>query len=294
MPNTKNQQSADYIRTEQEKIRYGKCIGCPDLGPRCGAGNLLNLSISELRAWLRLWRVFWGLSIEQCAAIWDTPFGTAARVLSETESDFKYSTMQHIVCKIVNYGLPAGEELSNSPCPATSSEISGQMDNWRDRLEAKEKECEDLRKKMTEKDEAYIEQMAIQRQAHNEERTVRERSIAFLRDLAEKRLGDLEKEELQSKDYLARIDEKNIILEDRMTEIRRLNQAVIDLQTQRVTDLETANAQLEALRKDHRRDRRSGRVKLGIVLGILAAVTAMLICYLVWDLLHPNMGFFIY
>ena len=294
MPNTRNQPQGDLLTAEKERIRYGKCIGCPDLGPRCGAGNLLNLPIDELRAWIRLWRMFWGLSIEQCAAIWDTPFGTTARVLSEADSDFKYSTMHHIVYRIVNYGIPSGQEISDNPCPATSSEISSQIDNWRKLVDEKEQECERLRKKNTEKDEQYIAQMALQRQNHIEEREVRERSITFLRDLAEKRQRDLEKEESQSKDYLARIDEKNDLLDRRREEVRLLNEKIIELQTQRVSDLEQANSQLEALRADHRKDRKAARMKFTIAVIALAAVSALLLCYLVWDIAHPGAGFFLY
>ena len=292
MPNTKNRPSDDLLTSEKEKIRYGKCIGCPDIGPRCGAGNLLNLPIHELRSWLRLWRIYFDLSIEQCSAAWDIPYGTTVRVLSDSDSDFKYSTMHHIVKNVVRYGFPADQEFSDNPCPATSSEISSQIDNWRKLLGEKEQECERLRKKNTEKDEQYITQMALQRQNHIEEREVRERSITFLRELAEKRQRDLEKEESQSKDYLARIDEKNDLLDRRREEVRQLNEKIIELQTQRVKDLEVANGQLEALRADHRKDRKLARMKFTIAVIALAAVSAALLCYLIWDLMHPGVGLF--
>ena len=274
MPNTKNRPSDELLTSEKEKIRYGKCIGCSDIGPRCGAGNLLNQPILELRSWLRLWRLHFDLSIEQCAAAWDTPYGTTVRVLSDSDADFKYSTMHHIVKNVVRYGFPADQEFSDNPCPATSSEISGQIRQWESLLAEKEKECEKLRQKNTEKDEQYIQQMAVQRNNHIEERAVRERSIVFLRELAEKRQRDLEKEEAQSADYLKRIDDKNELLESKDAEIFRLNKVILDITRENDEERKAAGSRMSRL----------------VLLFIIALVA--LTCYVVWDLMHPGVGLF--
>lgn len=174
LPNTKNRPSEDFLRSEKEKIRYGKCIGCSDIGHHCGAGNLLNLPIGELRAWLRLWRLCFDLSIEQCAAAWDTPYGTAVRVLSDSESDFKYSTMHHIIKRVVRYGLPADLEFSDSPCPATSSEIRQQKEEDAQKLAEAEAECQLLQSKLTDAKGKHIEQM-------NEYRQDQQRRVDYLK-----------------------------------------------------------------------------------------------------------------
>lgn len=276
LPNTKNRPSDDLLTSEKEKIRYGKCIGCPDIGPRCGAGNLLNLPIHELRSWLRIWRLYFDLSIEQCSAAWDIPYGTTVRVLSDSDSDFKYSTMHHIVKNVVRYGFPADQEFSDNPCPATSSEISRQIQRWQTLLEEKEKECEKLRQKNTEKDEKYIQQMAVQRNSHIEDREVRERSIAYLRGQAERLQKDVDDEKAQSADYLKRIDEKNATIDEQQKVIAELNKTILDIT------------------RENERERRRANLQKSFIVLLFVITLVALTSYLVWDLMHPGAGLILY
>ena len=56
---------------EPKEVRFLKCIGCPDMGMTCLGANLLMLSLSELKKWVRIWKVHYDLSIEACAEIWN-------------------------------------------------------------------------------------------------------------------------------------------------------------------------------------------------------------------------------
>lgn len=209
--------------TEKKIIRFEKCIGCSDMGPSCLGPNLLTLSISELRAWVKRWKEYYRLSGEQCAAIWNTPIGTVSRFLATQETDFKYMTVQGIIRGIVSYGQPADQDFEDKPCPATSEEIQAQISVYERQLTEKTEECASLAAKKLERANEYTERMAEQRENYEKHLSEKTDTIAFLRELAEKRQHDLEKEEAQSANYLARIDVKNQQIIDRDAEIKRLN-----------------------------------------------------------------------
>lgn len=208
---------------EKKHIRYEKCIGCSDMGPTCLGPNLLVLSISELRIWANRWREYYNLSISKCAAAWDMPDGTVARFLSSSEPDFKYATVRGIIQGIIRYGQPADQEFGDKPCPSTSAEIQEQITAYEKQLTEKTEECANLAAKKLERANEYSERMAEQREQYEKNLANREKSVSFLRDLAEKRQRDLEKEEAQSANYLERIDAKNQQIAERDAEIRRLN-----------------------------------------------------------------------
>lgn len=217
--------------TQDDKmpIRFEKCIGCPDMGPACLGPNLLMLSIADLREWVRRWKEYYALTIESCAAIWNTPAGTVSRFLSDAELDFKYMTVWSIVHAIVHYGHPAEVELGDNPCPASSSEIKARDEAYEQQIAEIRAECDQLRKDGGNRDKNYIERMAEQRENYEKHLADRESSVSFLRELAEKRQRDLEKEEAVSANYLERIDEKNRLLEDRDKQIRELNGKLLSI-----------------------------------------------------------------
>lgn len=208
---------------EKKTLRFEKCIGCPDMGPDCLGPNLLTLSISELRAWVKQWKEYYRLSGDQCAAIWNTPVGTVSRFLATQETDFKYMTVQGIIRGIVSYGQPADQEFGDKPCPATSAEINAQISVYHQQLAEKTEECANLAAKKLERANEYTERMAEQRENYEKHLLEKADTIAFFRELAEKRQHDLEKEEAQSANYLERIDVKNQQIIDRDAEIKRLN-----------------------------------------------------------------------
>lgn len=209
--------------SEKKPIRFEKCIGCADMGPDCLGPNLLMLTISELRLWVKRWKEYYRLSGEQCAAIWNTPVGTVSRFLATQETDFKYMTVQGIIRGIVAYGQPADQQLGDNPCPATSSEINERMSVYEQQLAEKTEECASLTAKKLERANEYAERMAEQRDNYEKHLAEKLDTITFFRELAEKRQRDLEKEEAQSADYLKRIDAKNLQIAEQDAEIRRLN-----------------------------------------------------------------------
>lgn len=202
--------------TEKKPVRFEKCIGCADMGPACLGPNLLMLTISELRAWVKRWKEYYRLSGEQCAAIWNTPVGTVSRFLATQETDFKYMTVQGIIRGIITYGQPADQQFGDNPCPATSSEIAETVSAIESQLAEKTEECEKLAKKKLERADEYADHMAEQRENFEHRLSKQQETIDFLRQ-------DLERARATSRDYLARIDRKNTQLDDRDEEIRQLN-----------------------------------------------------------------------
>lgn len=225
MPPSHTARTSAYTENTSEKrhIRFEKCIGCADIGPGCLGPNLLTLSISELRVWVKRWKEYYRLSGDQCAAIWNTPVGTVSRFLATQETDFKYMTVQGIIRGIVSYGQPADQDFGDNPCPATSAEIQAQMSVYEQQIAEKTEECASLAAKKLERANEYTERMAEQRENYEKHLSEKADTIAFFRGLAEKRQHDLEKEEAQSANYLARIDTKNQQIIDRDAEIKRLN-----------------------------------------------------------------------
>lgn len=214
---------------EKKTVRFEKCIGCSDMGMGCLGPNLLYLPISELKIWVKKWKEYYKLSLEQCAMIWNTPEGTAKRFVAAQETDFKYTTVQCIIRGIVGYGLPADSVLGDNPCPATSEEIKKTVGELEKHLEEKREECEYLLSRKQANANDYIERMAEQREHYEKNLANREESVRYLRELAEKRQRDLEKAEAIAKDYLDRIDVKNQQISERDAEIRHLNTEILRL-----------------------------------------------------------------
>lgn len=197
---------------------YQKCLNCQDYGVTCNGPKLAALGdIMVVREFHRAIKAARKITLKDiAAAATSISEYTVNDYFSHSVKDFKWTTVGVIDNALTAIcGNRVGQPLLDRPCPASSSEISTQIDALRDQLTAAQEECERLRRKNTEKDEQYIEQMALQRNQHIKESEVRERSIAFLRTLSERQQKDLDEEKSQSADYLKRIDEKN-------EEIRRL------------------------------------------------------------------------
>lgn len=124
--------------------RYQKCIHCGDFGKSCLGPDFLILPIAEFRAWVRLWQRSRHLTVDECARVWkEMPKSTAARFLSDEETDFKYQTVWAVAQGIVAHEQP-GSPLGDKPCPASSSEILAAKAEWEGRMREKEGECRDL------------------------------------------------------------------------------------------------------------------------------------------------------
>lgn len=218
-------------------VRFLKCIGCPDMGMECLGGNLLMLSLSELKKWVKMWKDHYKLSIEACAEIWKIGVSSAKRFLNPMEKDIRYTTIQCIVRGIVGYGFPADKEFGDHPCPGTSAEINAKLAVLVKQYDEKREECEYLLERKNAHANEYIERTAELRENHEKQLANKEDTIRFLKDLSEKLQHDLEKAEAVSSDYLRRIDTKNQQLMEAYAEIRKLNADILKMVNANAEDL---------------------------------------------------------
>lgn len=289
---------------QEPRIKYEKCITCQDKGTSCDGPDLLLLEMSEFREWVRRWVAFHQLTIKRAAEACNVPEGTMGRFLSRDDYDFRYSTIHAIAAGVVFYGKEDYWPGEN-PCPATSSEIQALLADLENRVsECEQQRCvmeqkkdriiDDLREENANRDKVYIERMAEQRQSYEERMTDQEKSVRFLRDLAEKREAEASQERDKGKDYLARIDEKNRRLEERGAEIRRLNIMILDGQRELLEHQKAAAIALDEEKQNSRSERRRLRRKLMFAIAVIFVIAISLSVYLVWDLTHPGLGFFVY
>lgn len=222
---------------EPKEVRFLKCIGCPDMGMTCLGANLLMLSLSELKKWVRIWKVHYDLSIEACAEIWKIGVSSAKRFLNPQDTDIRYTTVQCIIRGIVGYGFPPDKDFGDMPCPGTSAEFTSRITELELQLDKKRDECEYLLERKNASAHEYIERMAEQRRNFEEQLENKEDTIRFLKTLAEKRQNDLEKSEAVSRDYLNRIDEKNRQLLEAYAEIRHLHGDMLKIVQNNTDDL---------------------------------------------------------
>ena len=222
-----------------QAVRFVKCIGCPDMGMECLGGNLVMLSLSELKKWAQMWRVHYNLSIEACAEIWKIGVSSAKRFLNPMEKDIRYTTIQCIVRGIVGYGFPADKEFGDHPCPGTSAEINARIAVLEKQYEEKREECEHLLARKNASANEYIERTAELREGYEKQLAHKEDTISFLKDLTEKLQHDLDKSEAISSDYLHRIDIKNQQLLESYAEIRRLNTEMLKMVNVNADDLKS-------------------------------------------------------
>lgn len=256
---------------------YQKCLNCQDYGVTCNGPKLAALGdIMVVREFHRAIKAARKITLKDIAAAAPTISEyTVNDYFSHSVKDFKWTTVGVIDNALTAIcGNRVGQPLLDNPCPASSSEIISQMDDLRDQLEAANLECERLRAKNTQKDEKYIEQMAIQRKTYTETLESKERSITYLRNQAERLQKDIDKERSQSADYLKRIDDKNALLEVRQEEINRLNGIILEIT------------------RENDRERRQANLQKSFLVLLFVVTLVALTCYLVWDLMHPGVGIF--
>lgn len=268
---------------------YSECIGCPDFPRHCNGPKLAAfLDIMLVRDFHRRIRDHYGITNKQIADK-THPFvskGTVAEYFSKEEKDFLWTTVAYIDYAIIS--ILRGSEIDqthDNPCPASSTKIQEMMaekDGHNAELRA---ECDRLKSR--------IESNATNAQKElDNQRNIYERMIDHVKRQLDALQTQADSAQSQSADYLARIDDKNALLDRRREEVFTLNRTIIDLQTQRVKDLEIANAQLDSLRADHRKDKRRLRLQLTITGAMLALSGAVLMAYLIWDMLHIGAGLF--
>ena len=231
---------------EKQEARFEKCIGCPDMGVRCSGPNLSLLPIAELRIWVRKWKEHFGLSVEACGEIWNIG-GSAKRFLGGQETGFQYATVQSIVQGVVSYGLPPETVASTEPCPSTSAEINERVCRYEKELKEAQDERESLLARKNAHATEFIERMTELRTNYEKRLTEKQDTIDFLKELAEKRQRDLEKQEAVTADYLARIDTKNARIGDLMAELLRVNQASVQQTNDHAQDMQKLTTQILTL-----------------------------------------------
>ena len=225
------------VSNDPQAVRFIKCIGCPDMGMDCLGPNLLMLSLSELKKWVKIWKEKYKLSIETCAEIWKIGDSSAKRFLNPQEKDIRYTTIQCIIRGIVGYGFPPDKDFGDNPCPGTSSEIQTRITTLERQYEEKRGECEYLLARKTANANEYIERTAELRESFEKQLAYKEDTIGFLKELSEKLQRDLEKAEATSSDYLHRIDEKNRQLLEAYAEIRQLNTEMLKMVNANADDI---------------------------------------------------------
>lgn len=256
---------------------YQKCLNCPDYGVTCNGPKLAALGdIMVVREFHRAIKAARGITLKDIAkAAPSISEYTVNDYFSHSVKDFKWTTVGVIDNALTAIcGNRVGQPLLDNPCPATSYEITAQMEDLRQQIAAEQAKYELLLQDCTRKAEEYIQQMAIQRKQHIKESEVRERSVTYLRGQAERLQKDVDEAKAQSSDYLKRIDEKNTVIDDQQKKITELNQTI-----------------LEITREHDRERRRANHQKSFIVLLFIITLVA-LTCYMVWDLMHPGVGLF--
>ena len=239
---------------EPSEVRFLKCIGCPDMGMTCLGANLLMLSLSELKKWVRIWKVHYDLSIEACADIWKIGVSSAKRFLNPQDTDIRYTTVQCIIRGIVGYGFPPDKDFGDNPCPGTSAEFMARITDLEIQLEKKRDECEYLLEKKNASAHEFIERMAEARENYKEQLEYKEDTIRYLKELADKRQRDLEKSEAVSRDYLHRIDVKNQQLLDSYAEIRKLHSDILKITSANTEDLRSMVDRFMSLTEAHTKE----------------------------------------
>ena len=242
-------------------IRFSGCIGCSDMGVTCSGPNLAILTIPELRLWANRWREHYKLSIVKCAAAWDMPEGTVSRFLSSSDPDFRYASIQGIIQGIIRYGISADQQKQYHPCPATTEQIQEKVADLERQLVERTEECASLTAKKLNKANEYAERMAEQRENSEKHLAEKENTIAFLRELAAKRQHDLEKSEAVSRDYLDRIDAKNVQIAELNQEIRRLNGEILRMASNYAAETKSMVDRVIKMSETHSEDLKTLTVK---------------------------------
>ena len=258
---------------------YQKCLKCPDYGVTCNGPKLAALGdIMVVREFHRAIKVARGITLKDIAkAAPSISEYTVNDYFSHSVKDFKWTTVGVIDNALTAIcGNRVGQPLLDNPCPATSYEITAKMEDLRQQIAEERAKNEKLQQDSARNTEEYIQQMALQRKGHNEEREVRERSIAYLRGQAERLQKDVDDEKAQSADYLKRIDEKNATIDEQQKVIAELNKTILDIT------------------RENEQERRRANLQKSFIVLLFVITLVALTSYLVWDLVHPGMGFILY
>lgn len=234
---------------------YQKCIDCPDYGSTCNGPKLAAMEdIMTVRAFHRKIRDTRGIPMKLVyLSAQPISESTINDYFSHSEKDFKWTT---VAC--IDNGLTAicgnrvGKPPLDHPCPASSTDIQDQMGLLSSQIEVLRTENSALQVKLTETKGRII----TTREEVKEDYASR---VQFLKELCDKRQSDLDAMDTKHQKEIARMDAINADYLARIDE------------------------------KNRRLDRLSKSLRwMGI---LLAAAIVIISCYVVWDLVHPDMGF---
>lgn len=254
--NTDQKAPKDSPIPAKEVVLYQKCLKCPDYGTTCNGPKLAALGdIMVVRSFHRSIRDRRGIPMKLIyLAAQPISESTINDYFSHSVKDFKWTTVGCIDNALTAIcGNRVGQPLLDHPCPASSTDIRDQINQYHGRIESLVQENITLQGKVSETKGKVIA-------AREEVREDYASRVQFLKELCEKRQKDIdEMEEKHQKeisrmdavaaDYLSRIDEKN----------------------KRIDSLNRANH---------------------IMVFLLICTLLALTCYLVWDLMHPGVGLF--
>lgn len=187
---------------------YVECIGCPDFPRHCNGPKLAAfLDIMLVRDFHRRIRDHYGITNRQIAEKANpVSEATVAEYFSKKEKDFYWSTVAHIDYAIIVILAGTGfEQILSKPCPASSSEIRQMMSELEHTISKLEAECDRLKNRVATNDANSQRELEAQR-------SIYERMIDHLKRQMEALQAQLEKEEARSKNYLKRIDSKNLVI----------------------------------------------------------------------------------
>lgn len=235
---------------------YQKCITCPDYGKTCNGPKLAAMeSIMVVRDFHRTIRDTRSIPMRLIyLASHPISESTINDYFSNSDKDFKWTTVACIDNGITAIcGNRIGKPPLDHPCPASSTEIKEKIGNFSEQINALKEENAALQAKVTETKGKII----ATRDEVKEDYASR---LQFLKDLCESRHSEIEEMKIRHQKEL-----------ERMESVAANYLARID-------------------EKNARIDRQSKAIKwLSVAIGF---VLILLTCYFVWDLAHPNAGFF--
>ena len=147
---------------------YESCITCKDLGRNCKGPKLAALgTISNVREYHRRLRNSRKIQMKQIFQLTEQEISNATvkDYFSQEEKDFRWATVSLIDNALT---VICGDCVGLPPvyipnCPATSSEIKGQIDQAKEQLRLSEEACASLQAKIEENEIRHSEQMNVYR-----------------------------------------------------------------------------------------------------------------------------------
>lgn len=178
---------------------YIKCVTCPDYGVRCNGPKLAAFQdISSVRAYHRILRDSRKIIMRQIYEITDKVISdaTVKDYFSHADKDFRWTTVAQIDNALTAIcGNRVGLPPLDSPCPATSSEISAMIAEETERRKSAESSCTALQTALDEQKQQHAYLLDRVRQENRG-------SVDYLKNQVE----ELKNEK---RDYLKRIDTRN-------------------------------------------------------------------------------------